>query len=394
MRTQRIVIVGGGSGGITVAARLLRADRTLGVTVIEPSEKHYYQPAWTLVGAGTFDKAKTERPEASLIPRGAEWLRDSVAEFQPEQNRLTTSSGQSVEYDALVVAAGLQIDWGKIKGLKDAIGHGGVCSNYSIDYVDSTWQAIRGLREGNALFTIPTTVIKCGGAPQKIMYLAEDYFRRQGIRDKCNVILYSAAASIFAVKKYRDALESIIKERGIQTHFKHNLIEVCPETKEAVFENVDTHERVTQTYSMLHITPPMSAPDFIKHSPLAAESGWVDVDQYTLQHHRFPNVFALGDSANLPTSKTGAAIRKQAPVLVANLRSLIANQPLEAKYKGYTSCPIVTSYGQMMLAEFDYELNPQETFPFNQAKGRWSMWILKKYVLPLLYWYGMLRGKA
>jgi sulfide:quinone oxidoreductase len=226
------------------------------------------------------------------------------------------------------------------------------------------------------------------------MYLAEDYFRRHGLRDRARVLFVSAGKQIFGIEKYRKTLEKIIAQRGIECLFRHELVAVRPETSEAVFINLDTKQEHILPYAMLHVTPPMSAPDFIAHSPLADTSGWLDVDKHTLRHVRYENVFGIGDCINVPTGKTGAAIRKQAPVLVKNLLAARSGQPLPARYNGYSSCPLITSYGRVVLAEFDYSHEPVETFPFDQSKPRYSMWLLKRYVLPLLYWYGMLKGRA
>ena len=394
---HKIVIVGGGTGGISVAARLCRALQEPDVAVVEPSDKHYYQPLWTLVGGGAATREETVRPEADLIPRGATWIRDAVVEFQPEQNLVITAGGSSVRYDYLVVAPGIQLDWQKIDGLPAALGHEGVCSNFSYDTVDSTWSFIRELRQGRAIFTMPNTPVKCGGAPQKIMWLADHHFRRAGVRDRIEVVFASAGAKIFGVKKYAETLERLVRERDIVTRFHHNLIAVRPQSREAVFTRAAPNsapEEVIMKYDLLHVTPPMSAPDFIKRSPLADSSGWVEVDKHSLQHKRFANVYSLGDASSLPTSKTGAAIRKQAPVLVANLLAQMTGLVPSAAYDGYTSCPLVTGYGRLILAEFDYEGNPAETFPFDQSKERRSMYLLKKYALPQLYWHGMMRGRA
>ncbi len=393
-RNHRIVIVGGGTGGISVAARLARALKGAEITIIEPSDKHYYQPLWTLVGGGAADRTSTERDMASLIPAGVTWIRDAVAEFAPERDELTTVGGSTIAYDTLVVAPGIQIDWGVIDGLKGAIGHDGVCSNYSYELVDSTWEAIQATQEGNAIFTYPNTPVKCGGAPQKIMWLADHYFRKQGRREAINVVFASAGAKIFGVEKYRLALEKLVESRGIDTRFRHHLVAVRGPSKEAVFENLDSGETVILPYSMIHVTPPMSSPDFLKRSPLANESGWVDVDPATTRHNRYANVWSLGDASSLPTSKTGAAIRKQAPVLVANLLAALAGKETGAVYDGYTSCPLVTGYGRLILAEFNYAGEPVETFPFDQSKERLSMYLMKKHMLPALYWNGMMRGRA
>lgn len=389
-----VAIVGAGSAGISVAARLIRgASKLQGqIVIIDPATKHYYQPLWTLVGGGAAKKEVTERDQASLIPAGVDWLQESVERFHPEANSLLTAEGTQIGYDYLVVAAGIQIDWDGIKGLKESIGKNGVCSNYSYQYVDSTWEFIRSFKGGNAIFTQPNTPVKCGGAPQKIMYLADDYFRKSGVRNKAQVTFCSANASIFAVKKYADTLEKVILRKQIDARYRRNLIELKPETKEAVFVHLDTNEHETLKYDMIHVTPPMKAPDFIAQSALADAGGWVDVDKFTLQHKRHENVFGIGDCSNLPTSKTGAAIRKQAPTVTENLLALMKGEPLTAEYDGYTSCPLVTGYNKLVLAEFDYNLTPQESFPFDQSDERMSMYLLKKEALPIMYWDGMLKG--
>ncbi len=389
---KKIVIVGGGTAGLSVASRLCKHN--LKVFVIEPSEKHYYQPLWTLVGGGIVSKETTGRSEKDYIPAGAEWIKDSVSEFLPDENAVVTKGGKRVEYDFLVVAAGIQLDWNKVKGLPEAIGKNGVTSNYSYEYVDKTWEFIKNFKGGNAIFTHPNTPIKCGGAPQKIAYLAEDYFRKTGIRDKANVTFITATPTIFTSPHYAPTLTKHCKDTGINTKFKLNLTEVRPETKEAVFKNVETGSESIEKYDLLHVTPPMSAPDFIKNSGLGNEGGWVDVDKETLRHNKYENIFSLGDASSLPTSKTGAAVRKQAPVVAENIMHAIKGEPLSAIYNGYTSCPLVTGYDSLVMAEFGYDLKPQETFPFDQNKERYSMFLVKRYLLPQLYWHGMLKGRA
>ncbi|MCB0035414.1 MAG: NAD(P)/FAD-dependent oxidoreductase [Anaerolineales bacterium] len=392
----QVLIVGGGTAGITVAAQLGNKPNAPEIGLIEPSSKHYYQPLWTLVGGGVFDKTETERSEADLIPPGVDWIQDYVATFDPDNNSVTTKSGDTITYDYLVVAAGIQIDWNAIPGLAESVGKAGtgVCSNYSYETVASTWDNIKSLKSGTAIFTQPSTGIKCAGAPQKICYLAEDHFRRTGVRGHIDVKFRSGTPNIFGVKKYADTLYQVIDRKGIDAQFQEELVEIMPDQKTAVFENLSTGEKTSLKYDMIHVTPRMSAPDFIKQSPLAAASGWVDVDQHTLKHNRFDNVFALGDCSSLPTSKTGAAIRKQAPTVVANLMASIEGHTLSGHYDGYTSCPLVTGYGSLVLAEFDYDKNPQESFPFDQSQERYSMYAMKAYALPRLYWHGMLRGRA
>ncbi len=396
---HQILIIGGGNAGISVAAQLLRKNTKLDVAIVEPSEKHYYQPGWTLVGGGVFDINKTVRKEVDYIPPKAKWIKDSADRFEPENNLLITKSGQRITYDFMVICCGIQLNLHLIKGLPEALGKNGVCSNYLFDVAPYTYECIKNFKGGKAVFTQPASPIKCGGAPQKIMYLAADNFRKRGILEQSEISFHTGKEGILRVKEFAEVLLRVAKRYGIHLIFKSNLIEVRGEAKEAVFEVIkgDGKEQVTVQYDMIHVTPLQSAPDFIKNSPLAVKDdplGWVDVDKYTFQHNRYKNVFSLGDVANLGDTRTGAAIRQQAPILVTNLLSSIERKPLSdlPKYDGYTSCPLITGYGKLMLAEFDWDNKLKPTFPFNPVKERYSMWLFKKYFLPWFYWNKILKG--
>ncbi|HET9960292.1 MAG TPA: FAD/NAD(P)-binding oxidoreductase [Polyangiaceae bacterium] len=398
MTQHSVLIVGGGTAGISVAARLRRHDPALEITLIEPSEFHYYQPLWSLVGAGVFAKERTRRPQSDCIPPGVEWLKTRVVRFEPAEHALLTADGQWHSYEQLIVAVGIQLDWHKIEGLPP-ISSGvmgadtGICSNYSYETVDSTWQALQAFSEGNALFTLPATPVKCAGAPQKIMYLTDDYLRLRGMRERARIWYAASSASIFGVEKYARTLRQVVERKHIQTLFRHHLVRVDVAERKATFQHLDSGEQRTLDYNLLHVTPPQSAPDVIKQSPLANPDGWVEVDKHSLQHKRFPDVFALGDASSLPTSRTGAAVRRQAPVLVENLLAHRARQRLQASYSGYSSCPLITGYGRLVLAEFDYDGQPMESFPIDQARERYSMYLFKAYALPALYWRAILRGR-
>jgi len=395
--TQRhdVVICGGGTAGLTVAAQLRQAPNPPTVAIVEPSETHYYQPLWTLVGGGVYDREASARREADFIPPGCTWVRDRVASFEPEEHAVTLAGGERLEYGHLVVAMGLQVNWDGIPGLAESVGRPGtgVCSNYSYETVASTWDNVREFRGGRAIFTEPVTGVKCGGAPQKIMYLAEDHWRRTGIRDRCEIVFCNGKGSIFSSPYYAPALQGICDERGMEVRFETDLVELRPDRREAVFRHLPTNEETVLTYDMIHVTPPMGPLDVLKDSPLAAASGWIDVDAHTLRHVRYDDVFALGDCSSLPTSKTGAAIRKQAPTVVRNLLDDREGRAPSASYDGYTSCPLVTGYGRLILAEFDYSKEPRESFPFDQREERYSMYALKAYALPRMYWHGMLKGR-
>lgn len=417
-----ILIVGGGNAGLSVASQLTRKKSGLKIAIIEPSQKHFYQPAWTLVGAGIFDINKTVRKEKALIPKDCTWIIDAVTEFIPTENKVLCKGGKEATYDYLIISPGIQLDWYKIKGLEQTLGKNNVSSNYSFENAPYTWEMIKNFEGGTAVFTNPITPIKCGGAPHKIMYLAVDYWRKKGILDKCDIHYISGATMIFGVPEYKATLEEVLKKGNIKVHYSANLIAVNGTNKTVEFETKNTEfvkqslsksiaacysisetntadsvSKVTMNFDFCHAVPPQSAPNFIQNSALSDQAnpyGYVEVNKNTLQHSRFSNIFALGDCTNAPCSKTGAAIRKQAPVVVANLLNLMQNMPLTAQYDGYSACPIPTQYGKLMLAEFDYSNKPKMTFPFNQAKPRWTMWILKTKILPWLYWNRILKGTA
>jgi len=393
---HQIVIIGSGTGGLSTAARLIHdyPEKEWDIAIIDPSEKHYYQPLWTLVGAGVFPKEESERDTADYIPFGATWIKQKVTTFQPEQNSVTLDNGTTVEYDYLIVAAGIQMDWHKIKGCEETLGKNGVTSNYIYELSEYTWENLRNLKKGNAVFTQPPMPIKCAGAPQKIVYMAEHYLEKQGLKDQVDITFCITGPGIFGVPKYKAALEKVLQRKKLEPKYEHELIEIKGEEKIAVFKKVGDGTTVEIKFDMLHVVPPMSAPDFIKQSPLADAGGWVEVDMYSTQHVRYPNVFSCGDCSSMPTSRTGAAIRKQVPVLVKNLVAHMDGKVMNAKYDGYASCPLVTGYGTCIIAEFDYDGNIAESFPFDQAQERFSMYMLKAYALPRLYWHGMLKGRA
>ncbi len=390
----QILVVGGGNAGISIASQLLRKDASLDIAIIDGARKHYYQPAWTLVGGGEFDIQDTEREEASVIPSGATWVHQMVSRFKPDENKITLADGTELSYDYLIAAPGIQLNWADIKGLPETLGKNGVCSNYSFKTAPYTWDCIQQTKKGKAIFTTPHTPIKCGGAPQKIMYLAADYFRKNKI--KTQVEFWSGGTRVFGVEKYELTLKKVIERYGINTQFFVKLDEVDGPNKKAKFVGIGEANKDKEywvEFDMLHVTPPQSAPDFVKNSPLANAAGWLDVDKHTLQHTKYPNIFGAGDAASLPASRTGAAIRKQAPIVVDNLIAAMQGKLLTTKYHGYSSCPIITGYDKLVLAEFDYDNQPVETFPFDQSKERWSMYQMKKFLLPYLYWNQILKGK-
>ncbi len=393
-----VLIVGGGASGISLASSLLRRDPTLKITIVEPADTHYYQPGFTLVGAGIFSLEQTARSTAELMPGKVNWIKAAVTNFLPEQSEIVLNNGTRLSYDRLCVCAGLKLNWSAVEGLQETLGKNGVTSNYSPELAPYTWQLVKGLQGGKALFTQPPMPIKCAGAPQKVMYLSADHWRRTGWLPQVQVDFYNAGAVLFGVKDYVPALMSYVEKYSVKLHFQHNLVKVDGPNHIATFATTDKDGKailVETGFDMLHVSPPQCAPDFIHNSPLADRAGWVDVDQATLQHKKYANIWGLGDVTNTPNAKTAAAVRKQVPVVASNMLHDIRHEAVLAAYDGYGSCPLTVAKGRIVLAEFLYGGKVSPTFPAwlnNGTKPTWMAWMLKKYLLPWVYWHLMLKG--
>lgn len=395
-----VVIVGGGAGGIAAAASLKARKPDLDIALIDPAEVHYYQPGWTMVGAGIFEPAATVRTMASLIPDGVTWIKAAVTAFDTERRAVILEGRRVVRYDRLIVAPGLKLDWAGIEGLPETLGHNGVTSNYRFDLAPYTWKLVENLRGGRAVFTQPQMPIKCAGAPQKAMYLSADHWLRQGRLKDIAVEFFTATPGLFGVQTYVPPLMEYVRRYDAQLHFNHTLTRIDGSAKRAWFTGNGADgatETVETGFDMIHVVPPQKAPDFVRVSPLADTSGFVEVDQASLRHKRFPEVYALGDACSAPNAKTAAAARKQAPVVAHNLLVDMGylHEP-EVAYDGYGSCPLTVERGKILLAEFGYRGKLLPSFPswvIDGTKPSRAAWLLKERMLPPIYWKAMLKGR-
>ncbi|KAK2051192.1 Sulfide:quinone oxidoreductase/flavo-binding protein [Colletotrichum caudatum] len=404
-RNHKVVVIGGGTAGLAISHQLLRTGRFSqdSIAIVDPSTWHHYQPGWTLVGGGLKSKQELRRPLDSLIDPKFKFYQQAVSTFAPEENSVKLESGKELLYEQLVVAPGIDIDYGSIKGLPEALTNPNslVSSIYGYDTCDKVFGTFGKLQKGNAIFTQPAGAIKCAGAPQKVMWLALDYWKRVGLYKPSDtadspikITFATGIPAMFGVPKYSAKLEELRKERGVEGLFQHDLVAV--EGNTATFARPEAKDMVTKKFDLLHVVPKMGPHAFVKNSPLADAAGFVDVDPATTRHTKYYNVWSSGDASSLPTSKTAAAITAQAPILVNNLlRSLDGKEP-EARYDGYTSCPLTTEYGKVLLAEFKYGGVPKETFGdligFDQAVPRRAFYHLKKDFFPWVYYKSMLKG--
>lgn len=395
-----VVIVGGGAAGIAVAASLKSRRSGLSIAIVEPAEVHYYQPGWTMVGAGIFTADETAKTMGALIPKGVTWIKGAVAAFEPERNAVVLEGCRVVTYGRMVVCPGLKLDWNAVEGLGETLGRNGVTSNYRYDLAPYTWQLVQEMRAGTALFTQPPMPIKCAGAPQKAMYLSADHWHREGRLKNIDVHFANAGGVLFGVKDYVPALMEYVKKYDATLDFFHDLVAVDGPARKAIFKVTKEGEAPTtreMEFDMLHVCPPQTAPDFIRVSPLADDGpGWVDVDQHTLRHKTYENIWSLGDVMNAPNAKTAAAARKQAPTVAENIVADMKGGSAVASYDGYGSCPLTVERGKIVLAEFGYGGALKPTFPkwvLDGQKPTRLAWILKAQMLPPIYWQGMLKGR-
>ncbi len=390
-----VVIVGAGSAGIATASSLLKRNSRLDIVLIDPSQDHYYQPGWTMVGAGIFDAPSTHKKTKDLIPAGSRWINNAVSSFSPQTNTVNLDDGSVIGYSHLVVAPGLKLDWAGIEGLEATLGKNGVTSNYRYDLAPYTWQLVQNLEHGKAIFTQPPMPIKCAGAPQKALYLSADHWLKSSRLDKIDIEFYNSGGVLFGVADYVPALMSYIEKYQAELKFTQTLVKVDGDSKTAWFKNADGDISAT-AFDFLHVCPPQTSPDFIKSSPLADDAGWLNVDPATLQHTQYPNVWGAGDVMNTANAKTMAAARKQAPVTAQNICNAIDGITTHANYDGYGSCPLTVEKGKIVLAEFAYGGKLVPTFPswLNEGtKPSKFAWFLKARLLPWVYWNGMLKGR-
>ncbi len=401
--TAHIVLAGSGLAGLALAHRLTRLLSGAKITVIDAKEAHNYQPGYTLVATGVWPESKVVDSNADFMPAGVEWVKDMVAEFDPAANTVVTAGGQRIAYDYLIVAVGTRQDWKQIEGMDvAAIGQNGLTSVYpSSKAAVATWEAMDAFRKkgGNAVMTLPSTPLKCAGAPLKMTFMLRDRLAQAGTMAQSKIDFYSALPNIFGVKVVNDDVINRWGQLGVDLHTTQKLKAIDIGARRATFTNPEgTATEVP--YDFIHVVPPMRAPDAVKNSDLAwkegpmAGGGWLEVDKATLQHRRYPNVFGLGDINGTPRGKTAATVKKSAPLVAQNLVDTIAGRTPKLQFDGYTSCPMIVREGSAMLIEFDYEGRLTPSLPMIEPlQESYFAWLMKVRMLKPAY-LAVLKGRV
>ncbi|KNG91886.1 pyridine nucleotide-disulfide oxidoreductase [Pseudaestuariivita atlantica] len=398
----RIVIVGAGAAGTALANRLVRRLNGASVTIVDPRQEHLYQPGLSLVAAGLKPPAYVVSSTADWLPSGVTWVQASVVAVDPETKAVSTSNGEVLDYDWLVLSPGLVLDHDAIDGFSlDMVGDNGIGALYAgPQYAARTWTAANRFVEdgGVGLFTRPATEMKCAGAPLKHTFLIDDIARRAGNTGRTSMIYAAPQSSLFGVPIVAEKVRMLFGQRDIETAMNHTLTSIDSDAKRATFATGSGSEIID--YDYIHVIPPQRAPDFIRESGLSwadkwIDQGWVEVDTQTLRHLRYPDVFALGDVAGVPKGKTAASVKWQVPVVEDHLVAAIEGRSGTELYNGYTSCPLITRVGRAMLIEFDYQNNLVPSFPgiIAPLEELWISWLMKEVALKATY-NAMLHGKA
>ncbi len=394
----RVVVIGGGNAGLSVAGRLNR-EGIDDVVVVEPRAKHLYKPLFSHIAGGTAPASMAVRDQASVMPKDTAWIQDAVAEIEAEASTVILGSGARVRYDHLIVCPGIQHDWDAVPGLAEAMRSPSGASNYEFELAVKASALLRDMRSGTVIFSQPPGPASCAGAGQKPMYLACDYWRKIGVLDDIRVIMLVPDATVFGIPMIDRELERKIDEYGIELRTRAELVEVDAAGRVAVVAQRDRDEQERIPYDLLMVEPPQSAPDWLKRSSLAApgdESGFVEVDPRSLRHPRYPNIWALGDAAATTNSKSGGALRKQTYALAKNLAAVEKGQAPRTEYDGYSVCPFTVSRSTVVFAEFDDRYRPQPTIPFwkGLAREKRLTWVFDRHILPWVYWHMILKGRA
>ncbi|MFO7747492.1 MAG: FAD/NAD(P)-binding oxidoreductase [Orrella sp.] len=397
-----VVIVGAGAAGLSVAARLAKQMPNAKITIFDARRDHYFQPGWTLVGAGWWQPGQTVDSTRGYIPDGVNWVEQNVAEIDPDGNSVTDASGKKYRYDWLFVTSGLSLDYDKIDGMdRRLIGNKGIASIYAgPEAAGISHQVIRDYLKtgGVSLFGRPATEMKCAGAPLKMTFITDDLARRAGVRGNCKIVYTAHSKGLFAIQPVDVKVKSLFEQRDIEPLYDHVLTAIDPDAKRATYRT--PNGAVSLDYDMIHVIPPMSAPQAVRNSPLPwqtgpnAADGWIEVSPENLRSPRYPNVFAVGDVAGVPRGKTAASVKWQVPVAVDHMIAAANGQTSSRIYNGYTSCPMVTGLGKAMLIEFDYAGNLTPSFPFiDPLEELWISWFIEEKALLGTY-RAMLRGYA
>jgi len=409
----RLVIIGGGMAGTTLAYRLSRAITWPKITVFEPLRNSaWYQPGLTMMGMGVWCEKHLEYQREAFIPKGVTWIESAVVSVDPVHQHVKDARGEETPYDYLIVASGAVLEYGEIEGLEGTLAslemvekkapwmddpcvgsvyyfHG--ASQLHEQFMTIVQKAV-ALKEGKLtiLFTQQSIAVKSPAGGKSVLFGLLQKLKDAKVREKVEIIVTSGDGRLSANESYDAMYQKILKREGIVFKpFALSKVDLVSQT--AYF-----HTGESQRYDYLHITPSMRADAMLEKSGLTNQEGWVEVEASTLQHQRFNTIFAVGDVAGTSVLKTGAAIAEQVKTVVNAIRSIDEGEKPNAVYEGYGCDTLLCIKKQQVLFEaYDKRGKPLAVVEWmNPLKGYELYWYLNSYLLKPYVMYGVMRGWA
>ena len=393
--THRIVILGGGTGGTLTANRLRkRYSRDVAtITVVDRDDAHVYQPGLLFVPFGLTTADDIVRPRGRQLHRGIEYVRSDIDRVVVAEDRVVLSDGSALPYDVLVVATGAVLQPEETEGLTGAGWRENVHTFYDLDGATALADALATFEGGRLVVNVVDLPIKCPVAPLEFCFLADWYLQERGIRDKVQLTYVTPLDAAFTKPVAAERLAGMLAEKGVELVTEFNTGEVDGEGGRLV--GYDGRE---VPFDLAVVVPVHGGAPYVARSEgLGDALGFVTTDPHTLQSKVRPNVFAIGDAANLPASKAGSVTHFEGEVLVENIVRFLAQEPLDSSYDGHANCFIETGFGKAMLIDFNYE---QEPVP-GHFPGPVGLPLLKesranhlgKLMFQWVYWHGLLPGR-
>lgn len=393
---KQIVILGAGTAGTMMLNKLSKAldPKEWKITIVDKEKDHYYQPGFLFIPFGIYDKEDVIKPKNKFFPKQAEVIYASIDSIDAERNRVLLENDEVLEYDFLIIATGTEICPEEIEGMKEELWHKSIFDFYTIEGAVALAEFLKGWEGGKMVLNIAEMPIKCPVAPLEFVFLADDYFRKKGMRDKVDITMVTPLDAAFTKPVAAKSLGGFLEEKNINLVTEFNIGRVDNEEKKII----SWDEREVD-FDLLVSIPTNMGNKAIERSGLGDELNFIPTNKHTLQSEAHENIFVIGDATNLPSSKAGSVAHFESDILFENIMSAINGKPLEAKFDGHANCFIESGNGKGLLIDFNYEVEPLPgKFPI-PGVGPFSlleetrMNHLGKLGFKWLYWNALIKGR-
>jgi sulfide:quinone oxidoreductase len=394
MSLRRIVILGGGTGGTMTANRLRRklAD-DVEIHVVDRDDRHVYQPGLLFVPFGLADPEEIVRSRRRQLRDGIEFHQAEVEAVELHRERVVLTGGAELPYDVLVIASGVRLQPEETDGLTDAGWNDSVFTFYSPEGAVALRPQLERFQGGRLVVNLVDMPIKCPVAPLEFAFLTDWHLRERGIRGRTELVFATPLDGAFTKPVASEHLGSLLAEKDIELITEFNAGEV-----DGVNRTITSYDGRAIDFDLLVTVPLHGGASFVDRSPgLGDALGFVPTDRNTLMSTVAPNVFALGDATDLPTSKAGSVTHFEAEVLTENVMRHLAGLEPDDGYDGHANCFIETGFHKALLIDFNYDTEPLPgRFPtaFGLPLLRESrLNHLGKLAFQWLYWHALLPGR-